>query len=92
MDIKELIERNYSATVKRGKIKPETSEIEFAEKLIEEANELKIECDFANENLELMTIEMADCALVLFAMAKHFDIDLIQAMEEKVKFNEQRTD
>jgi len=91
MTIQEIIERNYSATVKRGLINPETTEFKFYEKLNEEIKELKHELDWC-VSVEDAKIEMADCALVLFAMAKHFNIDLLKAMEEKVIYNEKRTD
>ena len=36
--------------------------------------------------------ELADVALVCFTMAKHFNIDLIKVMEEKMLYNEIRKD
>lgn len=34
----------------------------------------------------------ADIALVLFAMATHYEIDLIEQMERKTLYNEKRKD
>jgi len=59
-------------------------------KLQEEVSEL--DCAIYNRLKFDENLEMADCALVLFAMAKHFNIDLLKAMEEKVIFNETRKD
>jgi len=94
MEIQEIIERNYKATVSRGLIKFETSGFEFVEKLKEEVSELETEWNlpYAMEDFKRQIEEMADCALVLFAMAKHFNVDLLKAMEEKVIYNEMRKD
>ena len=87
MTIHEIIDRNYAATVRRGQIVSFTQAHEFIEKLFEEVYELdystKIDNSF-DEN------ELADVALVCFAMAKHYNIDLIKVMGEKMLYNEIR--
>lgn len=88
MDIKEIINRNYQATVKRGLIKPETTKTEFLLKLQEEVFEL--DCAIYNRLQPDENFEMADCILVILAMAKHFEIDILKVLEEKVIFNENR--
>jgi len=92
MTLQEIIQRNYSATVKRGLIKPETTDFDFVEKLEHETIELSNDLKHFHISKKSCRMEMADCALVLFAMAKHFDIELLKAMEEKVIYNEQRKD
>ena len=87
MTIQEIIDRNYAATVRRGQTVSFTQAHEFIEKLFEEVYELdystKIDNSF-DEN------ELADVALVCFAMAKHYNIDLIKVMGEKMLYNEIR--
>lgn len=88
--ISEIVKRNYAATVRRGLITSETTKDEFIDKICEETEELGIavlNSDKMNEREEL-----ADIALVCFAMAKHYGIDLIDEMRKKVEFNEQRQD
>jgi NTP pyrophosphatase (non-canonical NTP hydrolase) len=88
MEISEIINRNYKATVKRGLITPKTNFYEFTEKLNEERQELNLahlNSDKLNESEEL-----ADVILVCLAMAKHFEIDILKALEEKIIFNENR--
>lgn len=86
----EIIRRNYAATVRRGLITPETTKDEFIDKICEETDELGIavlNSDKINEREEL-----ADIALVCFAMAQHYGIDLIDEMRKKVEYNEKRQD
>lgn len=89
MKIEEIQERNYKATVKRGQINRETTDYGFLEKISEEVEELGnhhyIE-GFIDEK------ELADIVLVCLSFAKHKNIDLLKVMEEKVIFNEKRTD
>ena len=93
MKLKEIIERNYNATVSRGLIKPETSKTEFVEKLKEEIREFEFEVDnpfLERTNEWRQNIELADVLLVGFAYAYHFKIDILKIMAEKVMFNEKR--
>ena len=71
------------------KISDKTTVRDFLGKIHEEVGEL-IEswdgCDSFDK------VELADVALVCFSMAKHFDINLIDEMEKKMKVNEKRND
>lgn len=84
MTINEISKRNYHATVKRGLITEKTTRINFISKIEEELDEL-----FENPR---DNSELADVALVCFAMAEHFGIDLIAEMEKKTIYNENRND
>lgn len=87
MQIEQIIQRNYSATCRRGLISESTVFKDFVNKLKEEVAEL------SNEHFtDNMAVEMADIALVLFAMATHYEIDLIEQMERKTLYNEKRKD
>ncbi len=88
MEIQEIIDRNYQATVKRGQITKATDAYDFGEKLNEEVYELNESVSFN----EFDESELADIALVCFAMAKHYYIDLLKVMEEKMLYNENRKD
>lgn len=87
MTIEQIIERNYKATVKRGLISESTGFKDFINKLKEEVAELESEKFTDN-----MSVEMADVALVIFAMAEHYNINLIAEMERKTLYNEKRND
>lgn len=89
MDIKEISKRNYEATVKRGLITPKTRPLQFIDKIQEEKNELFISW-YIKDHFD--PEELADVALVCFAMAEHYQIDLVAEMEKKAIYNEQRTD
>ncbi len=90
MDIQEIINRNYEATVKRGQIDNKTHAYNFTSKINEENNELDESIYNCGKNFDEK--ELADIALVCFAMAKHYDIDLLKVMEEKMLYNENRKD
>lgn len=87
MTIQEITDRNYAATVRRGQIVSFTQAHEFIEKLFEEVYELDYSTKIDNSFDEK---ELADVALVCFAMAKHYNIDLIKVMGEKMLYNEIR--
>lgn len=89
MELQEIIDRNYAATVRRGQINDNTSNLEFIEKLEEEVKELKYSLMFDGSFDKL---ELADVELVCTAMAKHNNIDSLKVMEEKMLFNEKRKD
>ena len=89
MTIQEITDRNYLATVRRGLINKDTDFINFLEKIQEETYELEhshFNYDQFNKS------ELADITLVCFSMAKHYGIDLIKVMEEKMLYNETRID
>jgi NTP pyrophosphatase (non-canonical NTP hydrolase) len=91
MDIKEIQQRNYKATVKRGFINQDTSIFDFITKIEEEVNELEYSHYLRNSTkIQFDKKELADIILVCLAMAKHYDIDIMKAMEEKTIFNEIR--
>ena len=88
MDIHEIINRNYQATVKRGLITPDTGKSDFTYKINEELAELNLEVYFGTSEKE--AVELADVILVCLAYAKHFNIDILKELENKVKYNEIR--
>lgn len=95
LDISEIIDRNYQATVRRGLINENTPIYDFLRKINEEYKELY--CSYIdplihNDELGFDPKELADIALVCFAMATHYNIDLLKVMEQKTIFNEQRPD
>ena len=89
MDIQEITNRNYAATVKRGQINEKTCSYEFINNLFEELYKLE---DTNHSEVLFDEKKLADVALVCFAMAKHYEIDLIKVMEEKMLYNEIRKD
>lgn len=86
--MKELIERNYKSTVDRGLITPNTTKQDFFNKIKEEVFELEV---YEIQNHKIDKLELADIILVCLNMAKHFNIDIEKALNEKIKINEQRT-
>ena len=89
VNLDDVVDRNYFANVKRLKISDKTNVRDFLAKIHEEVGEL-IEswdgCDSFDK------VELADVTLVCFSMAKHFDINLIDEMQKKMKVNEKRND
>lgn len=88
-NLDDVVNRNYFANVKRLQISDKTTVREWLGKIHEEVGEL-IEswdgCDSFDK------VELADVTLVCFSMAKHFDINLIDEMQKKMKVNEKRND
>ena len=75
-------------------ITPKTDTLTFLIKLFEESEEL-LQSFYKKRGWEIPNfdkIELADVALVCFAMAEHFKVDLIVEMEKKMLFNETRED
>ena len=89
MKIKEIQERNYRATVKRGQITNETNTYDFLNKIHEEVDEL-YEAYIHHEIIDKM--ELADIILVCFSLAEHNKIDIDKALQAKVIINENRKD
>jgi NTP pyrophosphatase (non-canonical NTP hydrolase) len=90
MKIKEIINRNYAAQLKRGKV---TSKIDFYDWIIDirdEVNELWN--SYPKHNSTFDEKELADIILVCLSMSKHYNIDIVKALEEKTKYNEERKD
>ena len=104
MEIKEIIERNYAATLKRGLITDKTGFREFSEKLFEEVIEFENEIyvkdtpDYADEYVGVWDLadkkktsfELADIILTAFSFARHYEIDILKVLEEKMLINEKR--
>lgn len=92
--IESLIERNYNAQIRRGQITPEVNAYEFIEKIDEEVEELNMSIHKLQEKFKdgFDPKELADIILVCFSMAKHFNIDIMQILSEKVAYNEKRED
>ena len=88
-NLDDVVGRNYFANVKRLKISDKTTVRDWLGKIHEEVGEL-IEswdgCDSFDK------VELADVTLVCFSMAKHFDINLVDEMQKKMKVNEKRND
>jgi NTP pyrophosphatase (non-canonical NTP hydrolase) len=90
MTIKEIINRNYAAQLKRGKV---TKKIDFYDWIIDirdEVNELWN--SYPKHNSTFDEKELADIILVCLSMSKHYNIDIVKALEEKTKYNEERKD
>lgn len=87
--MKELLERNYQSTVKRGLIDEFTSIEDFLAKIEEEVLEL---WSFYDINDKIEPFELADIILVCLNMATHFKIDIEAILMAKVRYNEKRED
>ena len=90
MTIKEIINRNYAAQLKRGKV---TKKIDFYDWIIDirdEVNELWN--SYPKHNSTFDENELADIILVCLSMSKHYNIDIVKVLEEKTKYNEERKD
>ena len=87
VNIDDVADRNYFANIRRGKISDKTNARVFLAKIHEEVGEL-IESWDGDDSFD--KVELADVTLVCFSMAKHFDINLIDEMQKKMKVNEKR--
>lgn len=87
----DITHRNYEATKRRGLIADNTLFTDFIEKMREEVDELAESYNIGRLSCEFDPKELADKALVCFAMAEHFGIDLIEEMRKKTEFNEKRS-
>ena len=87
-NLDDVVDRNYFAQIRRGKISDKTNVRDFLAKIYEEVDELieSYGCDSFDK------VELADVTLVCFSMAKHFGINLVDEMEGKMKVNEKRND
>ena len=89
VNIYDVVDRNYFANIRRGKISDKTNVRDCLAKIYEEVGEL-IESWDGDDSFD--KVELADVTLVCFSMAKHFGIKLIDEMEKKMKVNEKRND
>ena len=87
--MKKLINDNYKVTVDRGFITPTTTLFEFLDKLDEEVRELNQEA-LTPKQYSNLPEELADVIMVCLNMAKHFDIDIIQEIKNKIEINRKR--
>ena len=94
MDLKEIQERNYKATVKRGLINNDTTREAFYNKLEEEREEFMWEFLWKDRiNINNSTInELSDIIIVCLNIANHYNIDIQKALEDKTLYNENRND
>ena len=91
VNIDDVVDRNYFANIRRGKISDKTNVRDFLAKIYEEVDELieSYGCDGCDS---FDKVELADVTLVCFSTAKHFGINLVDEMEKKMKVNEKRND
>ena len=89
VNIDDVVDRNYFAQIRRGKISDKTNVRDCLAKIYEEVGEL-IESWDGDDSFD--KVELADVTLVCFSMAKHFVINLVDEMEKKMKVNEKRND
>jgi len=93
--MKELIERNYAATVKRGLINEDTDKIDFLLKIEEEFDEVYEEffkSKIDQFDLQKYASELMDLAAVCINNVKHLGLDPIKEFEKVVIKNETRED
>lgn len=91
MELQEIIERNYQAAVKRGKITNKTDCSHFATDIRNEVTELEMSLSISKIN-PFDVSELADIILVSFSMARHFGYDIEKELSEKTLYNEIRKD
>jgi len=91
MKLKEIIKRNYKATVRRGQISKKTSFVDFYLKTEEEFDELKMST-WTSNIYPFDPKESIDIILVQFSMLNHYGFDVEKLLIEKVLFNEKRED
>ena len=89
VNLDDVVDRNYFANVRRGKISDKTTVRDCLSKIYEEVGEL---IDSFDGDDSFDKVELADVTLVCFSMAKHFGINLVDEMEKKMKVNEKRND
>lgn len=90
MNIKEIQGRNYYATIRRGLISRTSGVGVFLDKMMEELAELEYAVN--NESTDRVAEELADYIVVGLSMAKHYDIDIVEALEKVTIKNENRMD
>ena len=91
MELKEIIKRNYEATVRRGQINNKTTVSDFLKKTDEEVQELK-DSRKGSQIYPFDPKEAIDVILVQTAMLHHYGFDTEKLLAEKMLYNEQRQD
>jgi NTP pyrophosphatase (non-canonical NTP hydrolase) len=84
--MKNLINRNHNAVVKRGCINKNTTIFDFLGKLKEEVNEVET----AINNNSNINEEFADVMCVCFSYFKHNNVDIEEILKQIVIKNESR--
>lgn len=91
-----IINKNYDSIVKRGFITPSTTAFEFIDKIFEEVGELEEVLDKIKNNkptkkmFSNLSEELSDVILVCLNFAQHFDIDIEDELNKKIKINYER--
>ena len=85
--MKDIIDRNYAATRKRGKIDERTVPSDFIMKLEEEVQEF---IGAALHNKGDFNHELADIILVCLNISKHYGVDIESQMNNNIDKNEIR--
>ena len=95
--MKTIIESNYKSTVDRGLISPNTTALQFIDKIYEEIAELEESYSIIEEKpakkeyFDNFNEELADIILVCLNCAKHFNIDIEKELENKIAKNFKRS-
>lgn len=84
-ELKHIINRNYDSIVQRGLILLCTTKVDFLEKLVEEVTEVTHAIQIEDD--ENLAEELADVILTALNFAKHFDIDIEEELNKKIKIN-----
>lgn len=90
MDLNEIKNRNYKATIRRGKITKNTKFLNFHLKLCEEQFELFKEFEKPDFDNHKFGLELADIIIVCLNMAEFYQVDIQKMLEEKTIINENR--
>jgi len=83
-----IINRNYNSIIERGLITKHTTKEDFLNKLIEESSEVSEAIDKKDD--ENLSEELADVILTVLNFAKHYDIDIENELNKKIKKNYER--
>ena len=92
MNLKELITRNYNATVRRGQISNKSTVTDFLNKIDEEVAELKDSRKTCSNIYPFDPLEAIDIILVNTTMLHHYGFDVESLLTKKVEINETRKD
>lgn len=88
MTLNEIIERNYQATIRRGKITPTTTEFECFDDIMGECEELRE--TLGDKITRFDVFELADIILTCHTMGKQFGYDMEKILIKKTLYNETR--
>ena len=91
MEIKEIVERNYRAAIRRGKITNSKEAHQFATDIRNELTEFEMSLSVSKIN-PFDVKELADIILVCFSTARHFGYDIEKELINKTLYNEIRED